>query len=63
MERNCDALANLLWMKAYPDVDHVSEASSLYEKSLERHLRSVPHLDEREVSFDAEYSYKRAETV
>ena len=63
MERNCDALANMLWMKAYPDIDHSSVASQLYESSLEKHLRSVPHLDEREVSFDPEYSYKRAETV
>ena len=30
---------------------------------MERHLRSVPHLDERETNFDPEYSYKRAETV
>jgi len=22
MERNCDALAVMLWKKAYPDVDH-----------------------------------------
>ena len=63
MERNCDALAIMLWKQAYPDVDHETISDELYEESLPKHLRSVPHLDDRETSFDPEYSYKRAQTV
>ena len=60
MERNCDALAVMLWKSAYPDVDHETVIDELFDGSLAKHLRSVPHLDERETHFDPEYSYKRA---
>lgn len=63
MERNCDALAIMLWKRAYPDVDHEAIVSQLYEDSLEKHLRNLPHLDERETHFHADYSYKRSQTV
>ena len=63
MERNCDALAIMLWRRAYPGVDHETVAEELYEGSLAKHLRNVPHLNESETTFDAEYTYKRAQTV
>ena len=63
VERNCDALALMLWTKAYPDVDHETLVSELYGEALDRHLRNVPHLDQRETFFSPEFSYKRAETV
>lgn len=63
MERNCDALATMLWRKAYPNVDHEALINQVYDVSLARHLRNIPHLDDRETHFDPDYSYKRAETV
>lgn len=63
MERNCDALAVMLWKRAYPDVDHEALVAEVYGDQLARHLRFVPHLDERETYFDVDYTYKRAETV
>ena len=63
MERNCDALAVILSKNAYPDIDHEAVADEMYEERLAKHLRNVPHLDERDTHFNPEYSYKRAETV
>ena len=63
MERNCDGLAILFWKRAYPDVDHEALADELFEKNLAKHLRNLPHLDERETHFHPDYSYKRAEVV
>ena len=63
MERNCDSLAVILWKNAYPDIDHETVIEDLLVDRLGKHLRNVPHLDERELHYDAEYSYKRAETV
>lgn len=50
-------------MRAYPDVDHASIVSQVYEESLGRHLTNLPHLDERETTFHPDYTYKRAETI
>ena len=63
MERNCDALAIMLWKRAYPDVDHLAIVEELYSDSLAKHLRKIPHLDERDTHFDPDYTYKRAETI
>lgn len=63
MQRNCDGLAVLFWKKAYPDVDHETLADELFEQDLAKHLRNLPHLDERETYFHPDYSYKRAEVV
>ena len=62
MQRNADALAVMLWKRAYPDVDHEAIIKEVYEEKLNRHLRYVPHLDERETLFDPEYTYNRSET-
>ena len=63
MERNCDGLAVLFWKKAYPDVDHEALADELFEQDLAKHLRNLPHLDERETYFHPDYTYRRAEVV
>ena len=63
MERNCDALALLLWQRAFPDADHELCVRELYEGRLAKHLRVLPHLSELETAFDPNYTYKRAETV
>lgn len=52
MERNCDALAMILWKRAYPDVDHEQIVQTVYGEKLGKHLRYLPHLDERETYFD-----------
>ena len=63
MQRNCDTLAVTLWKNAYPDVDHETIIEELVEDKITQHLRSVPHLDERETYFNPDYTYKRAETL
>ena len=63
MERNCDSLATILWRTAYPDVDHEQVVEEIYGVRLSKHLRYLPHINERETFFDPEYTYKRAEIV
>ncbi len=65
-EKNCDSLAVKLWRKAYPDCDHEEIVKKIFDESegaLQLHLRSTPHLDEAELSFNPDYTYRRSETL
>ena len=71
-ERNCDSLAVLLWKKAYPDIDHEMLVKEMFGddpeitkrgQNLHEHLKNIPVLDKDSVSYNAEFTYKRVETL
>ena len=56
----------LLWKRAYPDTDHETTVDELFgseHQGLGMHLLRTPILNKDEVAYDAEYTYKRSETL
>jgi len=54
-----------LWKKAF-DCDHEACVEELFGEDIgtvTKHVKSIPHLDIREVAFNPEYTYARGEVL
>ena len=44
-------------------MDHELVANELYGRDLKNHVDFTPHFDEADLYYNAEYSYKREQTI
>jgi len=54
-----------LWKKAF-DCDHevcIEELFGENNGSVTKHVKSIPHLDAREIAFNPDYTYARSEVL